>query len=45
MRNSVAKKLRRSAEELTVGKPPVATRKVYQDLKKKYKRNPKNFQS
>jgi len=39
MRNQSAKKLRRLAEHLTVGKTPKETRKVYKRLKQVHKDN------
>lgn len=37
MRGKVAKRLRRKAEGLTVGKSLAATKKLYKQLKKAYK--------
>lgn len=37
MRGTVAKKLRRQAEQETVGRPPAETRSRYQRLKREYK--------
>lgn len=39
MRGKVAKRLRRAAEEMTVGKKKTETKKVYKQLKKEYKNN------
>ena len=37
MRGTVAKRLKRIAEKATIGQRPEVTRKVYKNLKKKYK--------
>lgn len=39
MRNKVAKKLRREAENVTIGKPAKETRKQYKKLKKEFKKS------
>jgi hypothetical protein len=38
MRNSLAKQLRRKAEQETVGRPKVQTRKLYKRLKAMFKK-------
>lgn len=41
MRSKLAKEIKRSAEAVTVGKPLVATKRLYRQMKKRYLHNKK----